>query len=61
MSVESVDGSKYKAIFFSGGHGPMFDFPDNERLNKIAAQIYESNGIVSAVCHGTVGKLLYRK
>ena len=30
----------------------MWDFPENEELAAIAAQIYEQGGIVSAVCHG---------
>ena len=30
----------------------MWDFPDNQDINRISASIYENNGIVSAVCHG---------
>ena len=30
----------------------MWDFPNNEALAKKAAEIYEQNGIVGAVCHG---------
>lgn len=32
-------------------------FPGNEKLAKVAAQIYENGGIVSAVCHGSAGLL----
>lgn len=57
IAISDVDISKYSVIFFAGGHGPMWDLPNNEMLNKKTAQLYESNGIVSAVCHGTVGLL----
>ena len=46
---------EYSAIFYAGGHGVMWDFPDCEVLNKAAAAIYEKGGVVSAVCHGPAG------
>lgn len=42
----------YAAVIFCGGHGSMWDFRNNQSVNKIAADIYESDGIVAAVCHG---------
>src|SRR6478736_6761645 len=50
-----VDPSDYVAIHFAGGHGAMWDFPDNVALASIAAKIYQNNGVVSAVCHGPAG------
>ncbi|MFT3981997.1 MAG: type 1 glutamine amidotransferase domain-containing protein [Ferruginibacter sp.] len=50
-----VDPAEYAAIFYAGGHGAMWDFAGNTDLAGIAAKIYESNGIVSAVCHGPAG------
>ena len=50
--------SEYKALFYAGGHGPMFDLPNNEEIAKLARAIYENGGVLSAVCHGTVG--MYR-
>lgn len=50
-----VNAKDYAAIFYAGGHGTMWDFADNEALAKIAAEIYEQNGIVAAVCHGPAG------
>ncbi len=52
LSPEQINPSDYTAIFFAGGHGTMWDFPNNEPLAKIAAAIYDRGGIVSAVCHG---------
>jgi len=49
---EVEDASKYHCIYFAGGHGVMWDFPDDKDLQKVSADIYEAGGIVSAVCHG---------
>jgi putative intracellular protease/amidase len=52
LTPAQVSATDYDAIFYVGGHGTMWDFPSNSRLNEIAAQIYEQGGVVSAVCHG---------
>lgn len=54
---DQVTPSDYKAVFYAGGHGAMWDFPDNVRLAQIAAAIYEAGGYVAAVCHGPAGLL----
>lgn len=55
MSPSDVKPGNYSAIFFAGGHGAMWDFPDDNELARITADIYESGGIVAAVCHGPAG------
>lgn len=50
-----IDAGKYDAILFAGGHGTMWDFPDEPTLPKIAAAIYDAGGVVGAVCHGPAG------
>jgi putative intracellular protease/amidase len=52
---ESINSSQYDAIFYVGGHGTMWDFPQNQALSRIAAKIYENDGVVAAVCHGPAG------
>lgn len=47
-----VDPSKYSAIFFAGGHGAMWDFPDSPDVAWVTREIYEAGGVVGAVCHG---------
>jgi putative intracellular protease/amidase len=47
-----VSAGDYAAILFVGGHGTMWDFPNDAGLARLAAQIYESGGVVGAVCHG---------
>ncbi|OOF57288.1 type 1 glutamine amidotransferase domain-containing protein [Rodentibacter myodis] len=51
-SVAELKGTDYAAIFFAGGHGTMWDFRENADVQRLIREVYESNGIVSAVCHG---------
>ncbi|GAA5037740.1 putative intracellular protease/amidase [Thermocatellispora tengchongensis] len=48
----AVDPAPYDAILFAGGHGTMWDFPGDPGLAALGRGIYESGGIVAAVCHG---------
>jgi putative intracellular protease/amidase len=49
---DAVDPARYDAVLFAGGHGTMWDFPDNAGLARIARSVYEHGGVVAAVCHG---------
>ncbi len=55
--LEEIDPADYDAIYFTGGHAVMWDFPESEGLQRIARDIYERGGIVSSVCHGYRGLL----
>ena len=55
MKPSEVNPNDYVAIHYAGGHGTMWDFPENEAIASLASQIYENNGVVSAVCHGPAG------
>jgi putative intracellular protease/amidase len=57
LDPSRVVADDYDAIFFAGGHGTMWDLPDNEALANLAASIYEKGGLVAAVCHGPAGLL----
>jgi putative intracellular protease/amidase len=48
-----VDAVGYDGIFYVGGYGPMWDFPDDEGLLRLGRDIYEGGGVVAAVCHGS--------
>lgn len=51
-SVDSIDPSRYAAVLYAGGHGTVWDFPDNVSVQRIGRDIYEAGGVVGAVCHG---------
>lgn len=56
-SPEQIDAAEFDAIYFTGGHAVMFDFPDSEGLQRITREIFEAGGVVSSVCHGYCGLL----
>ncbi|SEI98164.1 Putative intracellular protease/amidase [Arthrobacter sp. yr096] len=57
---ENINPADYDAIYFTGGHAVMYDFPDSEGLQRITREIWERGGIVSSVCHGYCGLLNIR-
>ncbi|MEV5546015.1 type 1 glutamine amidotransferase domain-containing protein [Streptomyces sp. NPDC052309] len=52
LTPEDVDASRYGGVLFVGGHGTMWDFRGNARLESAARSIYEAGGVVAAICHG---------
>lgn len=56
-SLEEVAGYPFDCIYLAGGHGAMYDFPDNSTLQTMIKNQYESNKLVSAICHGVSGLL----
>ncbi|OUS97693.1 type 1 glutamine amidotransferase domain-containing protein [Rhodococcus sp. NCIMB 12038] len=54
--VTDIDVEDYAAIYFTGGHGVMFDFR-GDALGAVTATFYDTGRIVSAVCHGPAGLL----
>lgn len=52
IPIQEVMADEYDAIFFAGGKGAMFDFPENKAIQSIVRNYYESNKVVGAVCHG---------
>lgn len=52
LPINEVDPSLYEAVYFIGGKGAMFDFPDNLSIQQITASIYQQGGVIGAVCHG---------
>ncbi|MBD3258552.1 type 1 glutamine amidotransferase domain-containing protein [candidate division GN15 bacterium] len=52
MKLSDVTLTDYRAIVFAGGHGTMWDFPNSKAVQKMTAKMYESGGVVGAVCHG---------
>ncbi|HMZ55234.1 MAG TPA: type 1 glutamine amidotransferase domain-containing protein [Nitrospira sp.] len=57
LKPADVNPDDYAVIYFVGGHGVLWDFPDNAELQALSRKIYEKGGIVSSVCHGAVGLL----
>ncbi len=50
--IAELDAGDYDAIFFSGGHGPMWDYPGNQTLANLIEAFDEEAKPIAAVCHG---------
>lgn len=57
IRAEEISSKDFDAIYYTGGHGVMYDFPNDEGLQRLTREIYERGGIVSSVCHGYCGLL----
>jgi putative intracellular protease/amidase/sugar lactone lactonase YvrE len=53
--LSQVNNTEFDAIFLPGGHGPMFDLPDNLDLQRLLREFHDTGKIIAAVCHGPVG------
>jgi putative intracellular protease/amidase len=53
--AEDVDTDAYDAVFYVGGHGTMWDFPDAQSMIAVTERVADRGGIVAAVCHGPAG------
>ncbi|MCO5559328.1 hypothetical protein L7F22_012925 [Adiantum nelumboides] len=42
---------EFDAIFYPGGHGPLIGLPESKESQDLIRAFYESNRVVSAVCH----------
>lgn len=56
-NLNEVSGIQYDCIYLAGGHGTMYDFPNNTVLQTILKEHYESKKLVAAICHGVCGLL----
>ena len=52
-----VDLDEVDALVVCGGQGPMFQFPDNEDLQRAIAHFYEAEKPTAALCHGVCALL----
>ncbi len=69
MKPTEIIAENYLAIYYSGGGAAMYGVAEDTTIQKIARKIYNKNGVVSALCHGTAalaylkdesGKSLYK-
>ena len=55
--LEDVASESFDCVYLTGGHGMMYDFPEDLTLQDIIRAHFENRKIVSAVCHGVGGLL----
>lgn len=60
LAATQVKAQDYAAIYFTGGHGVVWDFPSSQSLQQLTHEIYQRGGFVTSVCHGLAGLLNVR-
>jgi len=51
VRLATVDAKDFDTIFYSGGHGPMWDLVEDRKSISLIEEFYGSGKPVAAVCH----------
>jgi putative intracellular protease/amidase len=49
--LSDVNAADFDAVFYSGGHGPMWDLAEDKKSISLIEDFYNSGKPVAAVCH----------
>lgn len=52
LKVSDLDPQDYFAIYYTGGHGVLWDFPNQPALSSITNSIFKQGGFIMSICHG---------
>ena len=52
--LADVNATDYDAVFYPGGHGPMWDLVTDEQSINLIEAFWASDKVVSAVCHAPI-------
>jgi putative intracellular protease/amidase len=52
--IDSLSARDFDAVFYPGGHGPLWDLVDNEESIRLIEDFWAGNKPVSAVCHAPI-------
>ncbi|AYZ35046.1 type 1 glutamine amidotransferase domain-containing protein [Chryseobacterium indologenes] len=55
--LSDVSDIQYELVYLAGGHGTMYDFPDDRAIQSVVKKQYEGGRLVAAICHGVGGLL----
>jgi len=58
--LAEISAEDFDAIFFPGGHGPMWDMPDNSASIVLIEDFVKADKPVAAVCHAPVALINVR-
>jgi len=57
LKLDEVSAADFDAVFYPGGHGPMFDLASSPASAKLIVEFLSQNKPVAAVCHGPAALL----
>lgn len=60
LKLESVNQADYDAVFYPGGHGPLWDLAEDKNSIALIEAFYNHGKPIASVCHG-VGVLKHTK
>ena len=49
--LTEVSGERFDAVFFPGGHGPLWDLAEDKNAIQLIESMFSAGKTVSAVCH----------
>ena len=52
VPLATVNPEDFDAVFFPGGHGTMYDLPENPEVTRLVERFSMDNKVIAAVCHG---------
>ncbi len=58
--LSDLSKERFDLVYLAGGHGTMYDFPDDAAMQAIIRSQYEDGKMVAAICHGVGGLLNVR-
>ncbi|WP_430412675.1 type 1 glutamine amidotransferase domain-containing protein [Kordia sp.] len=51
LKLATINEADYDAVFYPGGHGPLWDLAEDPNSIKLIESFYHNNKPVAAVCH----------
>jgi putative intracellular protease/amidase len=51
LKLSTVSASDYDAVFYPGGHGPLWDLAEDRHSIALIESMYAAGKVVAAVCH----------
>lgn len=52
ISIDQIQVEDTDALFFAGGHGPMWDLATSDATARLVEAFYAQGKVIGAVCHG---------
>lgn len=52
--LTDVKAEDFDAVFYPGGHGPMWDLAQDDNNRDLVLEFYNQNKPIGAICHGPV-------
>jgi len=52
--LSEIDSADFDAIFYPGGHGPLWDLVSDSNSIRLIEEFWESEKPVASVCHGPI-------